>query len=109
MNEKVKDNLSRTGKQFYTWGTLGSFSGSAAAVVIVWTALKRMAPSHLSTELVPFVISLVLIGALAFFTEPPKEEEQTTWRQKGQKIVITILNSFMVYLSAVGFHQWYTP
>ncbi len=103
MNDQAKrgNALSDTGKQFYTWGTMGTFSATTGVVLSIWTALKGISPDIFSSEITPLVTSFVVVMAFALFTEPP--EEKTTWRQKSQKAVITIVNSFLIYSTALGF------
>ncbi|MFQ5915390.1 MAG: hypothetical protein ACE5JS_19650 [Nitrospinota bacterium] len=98
----VKGTLTKTGKRFYTWETLLAFGSATLVVRLSWNVLKNVAPGYFDTKIVPLVISFVLMTALALFTEPPKEMEQTTWKQKGQKAMITIVNSLLVYSAAVG-------
>ena len=97
MNDKK--TLANTGKQFYTWGTLVSFAGATVAVTLIWSVLKSISASYFGSNVVPLVVSLVLVTAFAFLTEP---EEQTTWRQKGQKAIISLVNSLLVYSAVIG-------
>ena len=96
---KGKKTLANTGKQFYTWSTLVSFAGATVVVTLIWNMLKSINMSYFGGDVVALIVSLVLVGAFAFFTEP---EEKTTWRQKGQKAIITLVNSFLVYSAVIG-------
>ena len=96
MNGKT---LANTGKQFYTWGTLVSFAGSTVVTTLIWSVLKGINSSYFGGNLVALIISLSLVGAFAFLTEP---EEKTTWRQKGQKAIITFVNGLLVYSAVIG-------
>lgn len=108
MAEKTKRVLTNTGKQFYTWETIGSFAGATGVVVLIWNVLKHISPDTFVSEIVPFGASFFVMIAFALLTEPPKKVEPTTWRQKGQKMVITIVNSFLVYSAALGFNSTVT-
>ena len=91
--------LATTGKQFYTWGTLASFAGATIVVTLIWNVLKGINASYFGGNIVALIISLALVGTFAFLTEP---EEKTTWRQKGQKAIITFVNSLLVYSAVIG-------
>ncbi len=103
MESQTKSMLVNTGKQFYTWGTVGSFTGATAVVVLIWNVLRRLQVNCFFSEIVPLVISIFVMTAFALFTEPSKTEEITTWRQKGQKAIITLINSFLIYSAVLGF------
>lgn len=94
-----KKTLANTGKQFYTWSTLVSFAGATVAATLIWNVLKGVNLGYFGNNIVGLVISLALVGAFAFFTEP---EEKTTWRQKGQKAIITFVNGLLVYSAVIG-------
>jgi hypothetical protein len=96
MNGKT---LANTGKQFYTWGTLVSFAGATVVTTLIWSILKGINPGYFGGKIVALIVSLSLVGAFAFLTEP---EEKTTWRQKGQKAIITFVNGLLVYSAVLG-------
>lgn len=103
MNEKANENIdidiTKTGKQFYSWGTIGTFSGATGVIVLIWNALKSIGPGYFNSNIVPLVISFLMMGAFAILTEPP---EKTTLLDKSQKAVETIVNSFLLYSVVVG-------
>ena len=102
MNDQAKrgNALSDTGKRSYTWQTMTTFSGTTGVVLLVWTGLKGLNADMFSGEITPFVLSFVAMIGFAVLTELP--EEETTWRQKGQKAVITLANAFLVYSATLG-------
>ena len=102
MNEQAKREgvPSGAGKRFYTWQTMGTFSGTTGVVLLVWTSLKGLNGDMFSGEITPFVLSFVAMIGFAVLTEPPGEK--TTWRQKGQKALITLVNAFLVYSATLG-------
>ena len=97
------ETLSKTGKQFYTWSTLGSFGGAVVVVTVIWNVLISINQSYFDKNVVVLAISLFILLAFAVLTEPSKNVEQTTWRQKGQKGLITVLNGCLVYNAVLGF------
>lgn len=92
------------GKRFYSWQTLSSFGGSMIAVKILWEALKslKLGGYEFTSNILPFWASIILVSAIAIFTEPDYKVEATDWRQKGQKAVQTIVNGFLVFAAVVG-------
>jgi len=94
-----ESTLSRTGKRFFTWETLASYCGVTCAVLALWAVGRRFS-SIFESELIPFISSFVLMFLLAYLTEPANEK--TTGYQKGQKIVITIVLSLMIFSAVVG-------
>ena len=92
------------GKKFFTWQTLASFGGSVAAIKIIWEVLKAMQffGKDFQSFHAPFWASIILISAIALFTEPDSGVEQTNWQQKGQKVVQTIFNALFVFAAVIG-------
>lgn len=87
------------GKRFYTWATLGSLSGAAFLVGAMWTVIKRMGLPGAQMEIYPLCFSFLVVVTFAFASQP---EYPTQTHQKIQKGLVTIGNSFLVYLIVVG-------
>ena len=92
------------GKRFFSWQTLASFGGSVIAVEILWEVLKALQffGKDFESYHTPFWASIILISAIAIFSEPDYKVEPTNWRQKGQKSIQMILNGFLVFAAVVG-------
>jgi len=91
--------VANIGKRFYTWATLGSLSGAAFLVGAMWTVVKRMGLPGSQMEICPLCFSFLVVVAFAFASQP---EYPTLIHQKMQKALVTIGNSFLVYLIVVG-------
>lgn len=104
MNEKAIEvtGVAKTGQQFYSWATISSFSGATGVIVLIWKVLESIGPSFFASNVVPLIVSFLVISAFAVLTEPPKEEGETKPYQKRQKVAETIVNSFLVYSVVVG-------
>ena len=107
-NNEVRNQRSREvaeiGKRFFSWQTLSSFGGSVIAVKILWEALKtlHLGGHDFSSNMFPFWASIILVFAIAIFSEPDYKVEPTSWQQKGQKFVQTVFNGFLVFAAVVG-------
>ena len=100
----VSKEVAKPGEKFYSWETLASFGGSVAAVKILWEVLKalKLGGYDFTSKIFPFWASVILVFAIAIFTEPDYSVNRTIWRQKGQKAVQTIVNGFLVFAAVVG-------
>ncbi len=94
--------MSETGKRFYSWQTIASLTGTTAAVTMIWTVLGDVAGAAYATKISLLIISVIIVAALALFTEPAKDSQQTPWKSKGQKAVQAAINSCLVYTTATG-------
>ena len=92
---------SKAGERFYSWQTISSLVGCTAAVTLIWNVLSNVGGEIFANNIALLGISFVVVAALSIFTEPPKGVT-TTWRQKGQKTLQTVINSFLVYSTALG-------
>jgi hypothetical protein len=93
--------VANIGKRFYTWATLGTFSGASFLVSGIWQTLKGFkaggfAFTHLGW---PLLFSAIVMIAFAFATEP---EHLTTVHQKVQKALITVANTLLVFFTVIG-------
>ena len=93
--------MPETGKRFYSWQTIASLTGTTAAVTMIWSVLGDVAGPIFATKLTLLVISVIVVGTLALFTEPPKNVK-TSWKCKGQKFVQAAINSCLVYSTSIG-------
>lgn len=98
----IDEKVDQAGKRFFTWGTMGTFTGATAIVLLMWNVLRDLGPGGLDSKYVPFALSFLIVGAFAFLTEPGKNVEKTTGSQKAQKAMISIVNAFLVYSAATG-------
>ena len=89
------------GKRFYTWATLGTFSGASFLVGGLWQTLKRFEIGGLTFAHLgwPLLFSAIVVVAFAFATEP---EQQTATHQKIQKVLIALANTLLVYFTVIG-------
>ena len=94
-----ESNLSKTGKHFFTWETLVSFGGVTSAVLAIWALVRRFS-NIFESALTPLITTFILMFLLAYITEPASEK--TTGFQKGQKIIIVIFLSLLIFSAVVG-------
>ncbi|GEM_PF-5869631 len=92
------------GKRFFSWQTLASFGGSVIAVKILWEVLKALQffGKDFESYHTPFWASIILVFAIAIFSEPARKDESTNWQQKGQKSIQTIFNALLVFAAIIG-------
>ena len=93
--------VANIGKRFYTWATLGTFSGASFLVSGIWQTLQGFKAggfefTHLGW---PLLFSAIVMIAFAFATEP---EHHTTIHQKVQKALITVANTLLVFFTVIG-------
>jgi len=94
--------VANIGKRFYTWATLGTFSGAAFLVGGLWQMLKLLEFGGLEFTHPgwPLLLSAIVIIAFAFATEPVSQK--TTRGQKAQKALITLANALLVFFAVMG-------
>ena len=94
--------VANIGKRFYTWATLGTFSGASFLVSGICQTLKGLEIGGLQfTHLGwPLLFSAILVIAFSFATEP--EVQITTKPQKVQKALITLANTLLVFFAVIG-------
>ena len=91
--------IANVGKRFYTWATLGTFAGASFLVSGLWTLLLRLNQSVFTSEAWPLLLSVVVVVAFAFASEP---EQKTSRHQKVQKGLVTAGNILLVYFTVLG-------
>ena len=93
--------VANIGKRFYTWATLGTFSGASFLVSALWQTLKKLGVGGLKFTHPgwPLLFSAIVVVAFAFATEP---QHPTTLHQKVQKGLITVANTFLVFFTVMG-------
>ena len=104
--------MSETGKHFYSWQTIASLTGTTAAVTMIWSVLGDVAGTAYASKISLLLISVIVVAALALFTEPPRGAHQASskakgrWKSVGQKTVQAAINSCLVYMTATGTLQF---
>ena len=96
---KSKRAAANVGKRFYTWATLGTFSGAAFLAGGLWTLVKRVGVKNAEGEGWPLLFSFLIVIAFAFASEP---EYRTKRHQKVQKAILTLGNGLLLYFIVVG-------
>jgi hypothetical protein len=93
--------VANIGKRFYTWATLGTFSGASFLVSGLWQTLKgfKIGGVEFTHPSWPLLFSAIVMVAFAFATEP---EHHTTIHQKVQKALITVANTLLVFFTVIG-------
>jgi hypothetical protein len=94
--------IANVGKRFYTWATLGTFAGATFLVSGLWQVLKllEIGQCQFTHPAWPLLLSGIVIIAFALITEPVSQK--TTISQKGQKALITLANTLLVFFTVLG-------
>ncbi len=84
--------------QFYTWESLGTFTGATAAVLLIVQYLKLPLDkiAHIPTRIVVLEISIAIQGAVAAMSGAGWD-----WHN----VPLIILNAFLVALAAMGAYE----
>ena len=83
---------------FLSWGTLGTFAGAVAAVVLIVQFLKVPVDklAKVSTRILVYAVSFVLLLAADIFTGKPFSLES---------VALCVFNAFLVALSAMSLYE----
>lgn len=83
---------------FLSWDTLGTFAGATAAVVLIVQFLKVPVEklTKVSTRILVYVVSLILLLAAAFFTGKAFTIDS---------IALCVFNAFLVALSSMSLYE----
>ena len=84
---------------FVTKESLVAFPVASAAVVMIWKVLQTVAPSWGNSNVVPLIVSFVVGGFLYWISVT----SETTRREKLTAFGISVINSFYLTGSALGF------
>ena len=91
--------VANVGKRFYTWATLGTFTGASFLVGGLWALMNRLNVPSCKSEGWPLLFSFLVIAAFAFASE---SEFATKRHQKVQKGLLALGNALLVYFIVVG-------
>jgi len=91
--------VANVGKRFYTWATLGTFTGASFLVGGLWALMHRLNLPSCENEGWPLLFSFGVIVAFAFASEP---EVATKRHHKVQKGLLTLGNALLVFFIVVG-------
>lgn len=85
-------------ENFLSWGTLGTFAGATGAVVLIVQFLKVPVDklAKVSTRILVYIVSLILLLAAAFFTGKPFTLDS---------IALCAFNAFLVALSSMSLYE----
>lgn len=84
-------------QEYFTWEFLGTMAGAVAAVTLIVQFLKLGVDKvwRIPTRYIVLLISLIVLFAVLYFTDVITPE----------KIVLTVLNSFVVATAAMGTYE----
>jgi hypothetical protein len=86
---------------FITPASLVSVSGGTAAVAIIWQVAKTLFGHLAMTPVVPFVISLLVGGAIYLISTGDKHVKMSS-KEKAVGLFIAFVNSLVLFNAALG-------